>query len=555
MQHSLQISEPKQAMDLCVATDAIPGTGHLFQQLTTTDANKLSSLFDQYDTVKSDLHKTASFLSSGIDTAFSYLVDGNLTSDHRHVFMAAASSLSNVENGTKALDADYWDKAIRLTDVLTTLPSNRRKEWQEQITTHTTPKFDRDAVIETLLTLITERTQFFAERVDNVFKSLSKTHVTNSPSGFTQKFIMTNLSYKSGGSYTYWSLSYDKSAIVDDLRVLVNQITGRLSKDLTHCNTNQLLNRMIDNQMFGEFVEIDGGALKIKLFKNGNAHFLVEPSIAATLNNVLSSLYPAAIPSQFRNNPKKASKEWAKPIDTSLSIEATECLLSMRHKFKDEDVSMFTSSNSEAVLKEAHEVLIALGANYLSNSRDLNFGKYYFDYDVKSVLLNVCISGRFPEKKSHQYYPTPDDLAKEAVSMLDFDESKSYLEPSAGQGALASYLPKDAMLIDISQMNCDVLRAKGFTNVVKDDFIKFSATTTSRFEGILMNPPFHKGMAKAHIIAAAGLLSENGALVAIVPSTLSNLEIDGFTVTAQPPKQVAFDGATVNVTLLYINKA
>mgnify|MGYP000518890567 CR=1 FL=1 len=535
--------------------DCVEGTEHLFEQLNQKDVSKLQELFNYHNAFYEQIRNTAHFLNSGLDSAFNYLVEGNLSGDRARMLMSTANTLSNSENGIKALNATCWNRAIELTDVLSTLPSNRRKEWNEQITTHSTPNFEQDIVIDTLVSLLNERTKFFAERVVNVFEGLSNTHVTNSPSGFTQKFIMNNLLQKASGSYEWWHLNYDQAGKVDDLRVLVNQITGRLCKTATFSNTNQILNKMVDNKMFGEFLDIDGGAIKIKLFKKGTAHFMIEPSIAATLNNNIAKIYPMAIPSEFRRKPKKANKVWDKPIDTSLSVQAVDCLLSMRHKFKDEVVSMFTGSNSETGLKEAHNVLIQLGADYHNNSRNLDFGKYYFDYDVAPVLLNICISGRVPEKQSHQYYPTPDELSEEAAAELDIQDGDICIESSAGQGGLATHLPIDSTLIDISPMNCDVLKAKGFTNVICDDFLAWARQNpTQQFTAALINPPFHKGMAKAHIEATAKLLTDKGRMVAVAPSTLNNLEIEGFEIHAGSPRTVRFEGATVNVILLKIER-
>ena len=56
---------------------------------------------------------------------------------------------------------------------------------------------------------------------------------------------------------------------------------------------------------------IDGGALRIRCYLKGTAHLEVHPDMAWRLNGVLASLYPAAIPAEFRQKPKKRLKEFA----------------------------------------------------------------------------------------------------------------------------------------------------------------------------------------------------------------------------------------------------
>ncbi len=53
-----------------------------------------------------------------------------------------------------------------------------------------TPAFEPSTVRETLTTLLADRGKFFAQRVDGIFRALSRSHVTNSPSGFRKRMIL-----------------------------------------------------------------------------------------------------------------------------------------------------------------------------------------------------------------------------------------------------------------------------------------------------------------------------------------------------------------------------
>ena len=124
------------------------------------------------------------------------------------------------------------------------------------------------------------------------------------------------------------------------------------------------------------------------------------------------------------------------------------------------------------------------------------------------------------------------------------------LEPSAGQGGLADLLPKERTLcIEVAALNCKVLEAKGH-RVAQADFINFAESTGSRFDRIVMNPPFSDGRAEAHTRAAASLLRPGGRLVAILPSGMRGKDIPGFTCTWSAPMSGQFPGVSVDVVIL-----
>jgi len=84
----------------------------------------------------------------------------------------------------------------------------------------------------------------------------------------------------------------------------------------------------------------------------------------------------------------------------------------------------------------------------------------------------------------------------------------------------------------------------------------WSEATTQRFDGVLTNPPFHQGMATAHVTAAALLVKPTGHLVAIMPDswqideTKEALQEMGFTVSIGDRVEDAFEGANVTVRVV-----
>lgn len=60
----------------------------------------------------------------------------------------------------------------------------------------------------------------------------------------------------------------------------------------------------------GEWHVVDGGALRIRVYKKGTAHLEVHPDMAWRLNHALAHLYPLAIPAQHRQRPARRAKDF-----------------------------------------------------------------------------------------------------------------------------------------------------------------------------------------------------------------------------------------------------
>lgn len=74
---------------------------------------------------------------------------------------------------------------------------------------------------------------------------------------------------------------------------------------------------------------------------------------------------------------------------------------------------------------------------------------------VCNSVLNMSrprCSARFarrciPDRQSHQFYPTPESVARAASELAAIGEGDQVLEPSAGHGDLAAFLPVDAYAV------------------------------------------------------------------------------------------------------------
>jgi hypothetical protein len=391
------------------------------------------------------------------------------------------------------------------------------------------------------------RTQFLSERVDGIFRGLSGDHVTNRPEGFGKRMIIANVIDGFG-----YIASNSRTGLINDLRAIIAKFMGR--DEPTYSATSDLIKSL--KWEYGKWFNVDGGALKIRLYMKGTAHIEVHPEMAWRLNAILANLYPRAIPPKFRQKPLKAAKEYEliqKPLpfaivailaDASKAFTFGECDRSGHRvkRYLDNTIDCSIKQRSKEAARILREVLESIGGV----EKD---GYHQFDYDPRKVIAEIVASGLIPDQRSHQFYPTPAELAQIAVDFADIGIGDSCLEPSAGCGAIAELMPKDrTTCIEISSLRCQILESKGF-RWLQDDFLLINIL--DRYNKIVMNPPFDQGRWKAHVEAAAALVNDGGRLVAILPSgAKNNLSLKGFDMAWHGPYENMFSGTSISVVIL-----
>lgn len=493
----------------------------------------LESLFAQYKVDRDGIERIAGYVEDAKQMHYFFeaaSVDGR--GSH-----ASAADVFQLDPALRALDATYWQRAMLLTDVLEYMPADKRNEWHEQISKHKTPAFEKDSVKGTLIQMLNNRATFMAQRVDGLFRALSGSHVTNMPQAFGKRFILDYM-------LSYGRISYQRANYIHDLRCVIGKFLGREVGN-SHSTNSDLDNMARD----GQWNEFDGGTFKIRLYKKGTAHMEVHPDLAWQLNKVLAFLYPMAIPAEFRTKPVRKPKEHKlhhdlisfevlKDLDRGLPYHSKAAMnLSYEHK--------------EPPLAPTIAIMERLGGCETSK------GFWEFGYLIEPVLKELSRFGRIPEQKSHQFYPTPTELAEIAVAMAEIEPYHTCLEPSAGQGGLADLMPKSTTCVEVSALHCAVLKAKGY-RVIHDDFLKVEVfddptgkTPWIDFDRIVMNPPFSDGRAVDHVRYAGKMLSDNGILVAIMPaSNKGKIIVEGMKHEWSKVYDNEFKDASVNVVML-----
>lgn len=485
----------------------------------------LDALCAQYRHKKADIERIAAYVAGESDVIH-YFMAGAQTEGHGSSL--TASALFRVDHAIRALDAAYWSQAMELTDVLDYMPTDKRNEWNRQIRAHETPPFEPETVKSTLLDLLMQRQKFFAERIDGIFRALSGEHITNSPAGFGKRMILAGIT-------SCWG-STERVGYINDLRCVIAKFMGR---DEPKWNAS---NQIVEDarRMHGQWLVIDGGSLRIRCYLKGTAHLEVHPDMAWRLNAVLASLYPSAIPAEFRRKPSKAQKT---PKDfvmmgRPLPFAVLEILAAMktgyrfikqdnwRQPFRREEIpnsmqfeyGSYTLDNAPAsALSEAECVLSYIGGVKAEK------GLWQFEYRPNEVIAEIVRTGCLPDQKTHQYFPTPTKIAQAVIELAQIEVGNCILEPSAGQGAIAAFLPPEqTTCVELSPLHCKVLESKGF-NTICSDFLKWEPGRL--FDRICMNPPFSDGRAVAHLAKAASLLADKGRLVAVLPASCKGKEL------------------------------
>ena len=469
-------------------------------------SDMLDGLIGQYRAMRQRVEQVAETVTGETAGAIGYFLTGNGSDRHRS--MPSVERLFEVNGAIASLNAAYWSKTLALTDVLDMMPQARRDEWNKSITEMTTPDYTEEAVRPTIESLLAMRAQFLAERVDGIFRGLSGEHVTNSPMAFGKRMIIGYMLSDYGG------VSYQRAGLVNDLRAVIAKFMGR--DEPNYSSSSRLIETLKSN--WGQWTTIDGGAIRIRLYKKGTAHMEIHPDMAWRLNSVLAHLYPMAIPAENRAKPKKRVKEF-QMMQRPLPFAVLGILADCRPRREATRVSLAGSwEKNRFAQAEAGRVLRGIGGAETSPNT------FDFDYPPGAVLDEIITSGCIPDQKTHQFYPTPENVAQAAIELAQIGENDYCLEPSAGQGGLADMMPKDrTTCVELSGLHCRILEAKGYRNVC-NDFL--NVDDLIHYDRIVMNPPFADGRSVAHIEAASRLLNIDGRLVAILPASMKGKPVN-----------------------------
>ena len=496
-------------------------------------------LIEQYESGLANMQHVASFMSGPeMQRAAHFFLEAQRDRFQRQV--PEAAKLFNMEKAKKALDAHYWQRALELTDVLDYMPNAKRRDWHDQIQRCDCPAFEEHTVRDNLRMMLAQRLDYLSEMVEGIFTGLSGEHVTNRPEGFSKRMIISYV-YTEHGSTT------DRSGLIHDLRAVLAKFMGyELPR---HRGSASMLYKIRDTT--GVWFTLDGGALRIRVYKKGTAHLEVHPDLAWRLNEILAHRHPRAIPSAYRRRPETRQRTATllnRPIPFPV-LQLLEKGTYWRYERPPRQANEFSfdwdARHDRKLLAEAKAILEVLGGVPIANS-----DAYLFDYPAQDVIGEVLLSGLLPDQRSHQFYPTPPEIAEAVIDAAQIGPNHRCLEPSAGQGGLASFMPQDqTRCVEISPLNCQVLRARGFEASEAD----FMSWRDGVFDRVCMNPPFDRRRARVHLERAASMLAPGGRLVCVLPASYKEKDLlPGMSMSWSRTYRDAFPGVSINVAILTV---
>lgn len=196
-----------------------------------------------------------------------------------------------------------------------------------------------------------------------------------------------------------------------------------------------------------------------------------------------------------------------------------------------------------------------------------------FDMAIQDYYGNQKIQRGRDNREGVDYFPTPEPIGYKMVEWAQLTEGETALEPSAGHGAIARYVPEangmTAIEPSTSLFTKLQMRAGGpgrrFVDTSFEDY-----PLSNKHDTVVMNPPYGVGgkTAMEHVAKAFRHLNEGGRIVAIIPDGpamekrlngwLNDKELGGSAVLTGEVKlpSVAFGraGTSVRTRIVVIDK-
>ncbi len=153
-------------------------------------------------------------------------------------------------------------------------------------------------------------------------------------------------------------------------------------------------------------------------------------------------------------------------------------------------------------------------------------------YEKAIQYYHESASHPLQEEETPDGMPTPEPLGFKMVQWAGLQDGEAVLEPSAGRGAIARFVPKKNKLKGLDSVSNLVSRlmlklSGGGRNFEVADFMNFDIH--NKYDAVLMNPPSGENgvdTAYRHVSKAFKHLVEGGRLIAVVPAEMSVASID-----------------------------
>lgn len=164
---------------------------------------------------------------------------------------------------------------------------------------------------------------------------------------------------------------------------------------------------------------------------------------------------------------------------------------------------------------------------------------------------------------SFQLFQTPSVIAAYMVRLAGLKDGMRVLEPSAGLGRILSAIADDpaqlAEVVAVEQSpDCcrELYRQRRNATLRQADFLELARSPSlGRFDRVIMNPPFSRGLDYKHTLAARALLTPGGRLVGLcyAGARIPALQALASHWEELPPNSFAAEGTRAGVCLFTID--
>lgn len=335
--------------------------------LSTTTLTKIESILRSFnDTLENSL-KVYRLLCE--DNVLPFILSNN----YGHYL------LDSEEKVKRNLEANHWNQVFAISELSSVMPASEKDKWYNQIEKKEFPDFTKENIQSTFLGLFSKKDDFFADKITGLFRSLSSKHQTNNGIEFGEKFIITNVTDGNGFTNTR------KIDLIHDLRDIMYQV--KFTRSPSYGSSRDLVDLINNKDKYGTWFEVDGGLWRVKLFKNGSAHFEISEDMTVALNKCLSKKFPNII--GLKKESKRAKKKTANPI---LNSHHTEALLFIYNNLKSsEDGSFLKLSKTYRLdsLDTELKFMVLRHINSIQTNEDDCF--FIFPLNTKEKILELLL--------------------------------------------------------------------------------------------------------------------------------------------------------------------
>jgi predicted RNA methylase len=179
---------------------------------------------------------------------------------------------------------------------------------------------------------------------------------------------------------------------------------------------------------------------------------------------------------------------------------------------------MLTGHLDRKMYERTNKVLEAAGGKWNRKAK-----AHLFDDEAANRVDQIILSGEVDVPKDEfNFFPSPPVVVVRLMALADVRHGMRVLEPSAGQGAIAYACADAGATVDCYElMDANFVALAGDARIGAVRHMDFLAETPeTRYDRVVMNPPFAKQADIKHVIHALRFLKPDGLLVSVMSASV-----------------------------------